>query len=120
MAMYLTEKEIKKLMESSVKTFVRESIEHEKISEDLMELLKHNFYAKYAIYDREKRQIEIGVNETKRNSMTYPNIRLYSYPVDKASEWITKSLHWQRHDLEFYAKILSRKNDMLGEEIVVL
>ncbi len=120
MAIYLTEKEIKVLLGSSVKTYVQESVEHEKISEELMLLLKHNFYAKYAFYDKKKRMIEIGVNESKRSSRTYPEIKLYSFPVDETLEWISESFHWERRDLEFYAKILSKKNDALPGEIVVL
>ena len=110
MAAYITQSEVRSLWESSVKTLLRKCRSDRKIPEGLVELIKHNFYAKYVYYNPEQEYIEIGVNESKQRAVSYPTIRVYCFSVDEVEDRLLASFQSNRVDLEFYAKILQGKN----------
>lgn len=110
MAAYVTQSEVKSLWNSSLKKMIGECRTDKKVPGELVELLKHNLYARYACYNAALDQIEIGVNESKHRAKTYPTIKIYSFPLDEVEEKLSASYKPGKGDLEFYARILKGKD----------
>lgn len=117
---YLKEGEIKSSLGSLVKYYVQECVETQEIPQQLVELIKHNFFAKYVTYNKLEKTIEIGINESKHRSLTYPHIKVYSFPLEKTSEWIDSSFKTGRGDLEFYGQLINMPHSLGKPEIVVV
>ncbi len=118
MASYLNENEVKTSLRVLVNQYVEECENCNELPAEFIELIKHNFLAKFVYYNAEKKQIEIGVDESY-SPETYPKIKVYTFPVRKATEWLDKSFKKGKSDLEFYGKLLNR-NEVLSASDVVL
>lgn len=118
MASYLNENEIQTSLRMLVEQYVEECKNCQALSKEFIELIKHNFLAKFVYYNRDKKQIEIGVDESY-SPETYPDIKVYKFPVDKATQWLDKTFRNNKSDLEFYGKLLNR-NDLISKSQVVL
>lgn len=118
MAAYVTQGEVKSLWNSSLKNMIRECRTQKRIPEDLVELIRHNLYAKYVCYDAAQEKLEIGVNESKQRATTYPTIKVYSFPLNEVEKRLEASYQTKRGDLEFYAKIFKGKR--LDDRISIL
>lgn len=120
MATYLSTRELRSLLGASIKQYVEECLAKQQIPEELVELIKHNFYAKYVHYNKEFNTIEIGVNESKTRATAYPEIKVISFPIEETSKWVDATFIEGKGDLEFYAKIISRNDEELPREVVLL
>lgn len=118
MASYLNENEIQASLRVLVEQYVEECEKCERLPKEFVELIKHNFLAKFVYYNSKKKLIEIGVDESY-SPETYPEIKIYRFPVKKAAQWLEKSFKKDKGDLEFYGRLLNR-NDILSASDVVL
>lgn len=109
MAAFVTQNELTALFKSSLKDMIRECRTTKKAPERLQELVKHNFFAKYVVYNNAQESIEFGVNESKRRAVMYPTIEVYHLPLHVLEEKLKSSMQTTRRDQEFYAEIFRRK-----------
>ncbi|WP_029036709.1 hypothetical protein [Salinimicrobium xinjiangense] len=109
MAAYVTQSEVNALWKSSLKLMIRECRTTKKVPEALVEIIKHNLYAKYVCYNAAMEHIEIGINESQQSAKTYPTIQVYSFPLTEIANRLTASYKSKRGDLEFYAKVFQGK-----------
>jgi len=119
MASYLNTNEIRLSLQQLVKQYVEECETCQELPEEFISLIKHNFLAKYVYYNKQKKQIEIGIDESE-SPETYPEIKVYKIPVNKAAKWLDKSFRNQKGDLEFYGKLLNRNEIFNSSEIVLM
>ena len=119
MATYLKEEEIKTLLGELIDKYVDESRVSGKLVPEFIELIKHNFYAKYVHYDPASEMIEIGINEAKVRTPVYPDIKVYHYDISESRKWLSKKFQNTSFDLEFYAKLISKDQDSDSEIIVI-
>ena len=119
MATYLKEEEIKTLLGELIDKYVDESRVSGKLVPEFIELIKHNFYAKYVHYDLASEMIEIGINEAKVRTPGYPDIKVYHYDISESRKWLSKKFQNTSFDLEFYAKLISKDQDSDSEIIVI-
>lgn len=110
MAAFVTRSEVKSLWKPSVKKMIRECKTRQKAPAGLVELIKHNLYAKYVSYDTTGEQIEIGVNESLQPAASYPTLSVYNIPLNELEQKLRASYKPGRNDVEFYAKILTQKS----------
>lgn len=118
MASYLNTNEIRISLRQLVKQYVEECETCQELPDEFISLIKHNFLAKYVYYNKEKKQIEIGINESNSPD-AYPEIKVYKTPVNKAVKWLDSSFRARQNDLEFYGKLLNR-NEIFDSSDVVL
>lgn len=119
MPAYLNSEEFKASLNALVKRYVEESINSGELPQDFVELLKHNFFAKYAYYNAKERTIEIGVNENTGPVSPYPPLTIYSFPIDDTN-WLINSFKPGAFHLEYYGRLLSRGTGSGGSRIVVI
>jgi|SRR5690606_2415533 len=119
MATYLKEDEIKTLLKGLIDRYVEESRGTGILLPDFVELIKHNFYAKYVYYDSKSETVEIGINESKVRTPGYPDIKVYHYEIAEAKNWLGKNFRNTTFDLEFYAKLIGKEQDADSEIIVI-
>ncbi|WP_081211911.1 hypothetical protein [Salegentibacter sediminis] len=119
MASYLNENEIKSSLRQLVKQYIEECEDCGSLPEEFISLIKHNFLAKYVYYNKEKKHIEIGIDESY-SPETYPEIKVYKFPVKKASDWLDKSFRNTRGDMEFYGKLLNRNEILSSSELILM
>ncbi|HKL35928.1 MAG TPA: hypothetical protein VJ899_06535 [Salegentibacter sp.] len=118
MTSYLNTNEIRLSLRHLVKQYIEECETCQEAPEEFISLIKHNFLAKYVYYNKKKKQIEIGIDESESPD-TYPEIKVYKFPVNKATKWLDESFKDQKSDLEFYGKLLN-KNDIYNSSEIVL
>lgn len=107
MSSYLNVQEIHNSLKYLVKEYITECEACEELNPDFIDLIKHNFLAKYVIYNKDKKQIEIGI-EAQESEGPYPKIDVYSFSIGKSSAWLEKSFRADNCDLEYYGKLLNR------------
>ncbi|MDT0641647.1 hypothetical protein RM553_02270 [Zunongwangia sp. F363] len=119
MLAYLEAGEIKTSLQNLINEYVQECMEQKELSQDFIELVKHNFLAKYVYYNKERKIIEIGINESK-SRQSYPAIQVYSFPLAKAQEWLGGKFKNNRCDLEFYGSLINSRNSTSISRVVVM
>ncbi|TDN94953.1 hypothetical protein DET49_10319 [Salegentibacter sp. 24] len=119
MASYLNSNEIRLSLRQLVKQYVEECETCQELPEEFVSLIKHNFLAKYVYYNKQKKQIEIGIDASE-SPETYPEIKVYKIPVNKATKWLEKSFKDQQSDLEFYGRLLNRNAIFNSSDVVLL
>jgi len=119
MATYLNNNEIRTALKQLVKQYIEECITCKEMPEDFISLIKHNFLAKYVYYNKQKEQIEIGI-DIAESPNTYPEIKIYKFPVNKAVKWLDKSFKDNQNDLEFYGRLLNRNEILNSSEVVLM
>lgn len=105
MAAYVTQNEVMTLWKTCLEAMIRECRTQKKIPAGLVELIKHNLFARYVSYDATLETVEIGVNESKHRTPTYPTIKVYRFPLNEVGERLLANYEPQKRDLEFYARI---------------
>ncbi len=110
MAAYVTQNEMISLWETSLESMISECKTSKKVPDSLIELIKHNLFAKYVCYNPAEQQIEIGVNESLQASKTYPTIKIYYFTLEEIEKTLLDSKKSKRGDQEFYAKVLKGRN----------
>lgn len=116
MTAYYNQSEIKSFMKREVKQYLKDCVSGKKLSEDCKNLIQYLFLAKFVSYNEADKTIEVGIEDTTSNS-SYPDIKVYTYPVESATEWLTRSLKFGKNDLAFYGKLLNKKR---SSEVVVM
>ena len=119
MASYLRTEEIKTSLRVLVNQYIEECRDCDKIPQDFIDLLRHNFLAKFVFYNKNDKTIEIGINKGS-SPEGYPNIKVFSFPVNKALEWLDESFKSETNDLEFYGKLLNRNEIISSSELVLI
>ncbi|MCL6218095.1 hypothetical protein [Zunongwangia pacifica] len=119
MASYLKTEEIKTSLRVLVNQYIEECRDCDKIPQDFIDLLRHNFLAKFVFYNKNDKTIEIGINQGSLPE-GYPNIKVFTFPVNKAVEWLDESFKSNSNDLEFYGKLLNRNDSISPSELVLI
>lgn len=119
MSSFYNSNEIKTSLKVLVNEYIEECEHCDQIPQDFIDLIKHNFLAKFVCYNKKEKQIEIGV-EDQESDAPYPEIKTYKFPVNKATQWLDKSFKKDRCDLEFYGKLLNRKKHISSSDVVVM
>lgn len=120
MTTYYNQNEINTAMNGLVQEYLQECIQCEEIPADFIDLVKHNFRAKFVHYSPTTNSIEIGIKEYYSSDDLYPEIKVYSYPLDKKNQWLKKSFKNDKEDLAFYCKLLNRKKSFSKDAEVIL
>ncbi|UZH54097.1 hypothetical protein JRG66_08785 [Salinimicrobium tongyeongense] len=115
---FVTQNEMRLLWKTSLERMIADCRASKKLPGGLLELIKHNLFAKYAAYNPQFDDIEIGVNECKHSTTSYADIRIYQFPLDELEERLTASFKTKRGDLEFYARVFKGKE--FNDKILVL
>ncbi len=118
MALFLKPQEIHNSLNSAVLDYIKVCKQSGEIPQQLAELIRHNFSAKYAWYNALDKKIEVGINESKSPGCGYPNIQVYSYSIEELG-WMERSYKNEAFDLSFYGMLLNNKSST-DSEIVVL
>ena len=121
MASYLNKNEIQTSLRVLIKQYLQECKKSDKLCQDFVELLEHNFLAKYVVYNRSERTIEIGIEDKNESpEAAYPTIQAYKFKLDEAEEKIVSSCGNEESDLEFYGRLISRNNLEKNSEVVLM
>lgn len=121
MTTYYNQNEILLTMKALIKDYLKESLKSKELSEDFIELIKHNFLAKFVYFNPLKNVIEIGVEDPNSEYDSYPEIKIFSYPLDGKTSWLDGSIKKDKNDMAFYGRLLNRKNLLFKDaEVVVL
>lgn len=119
MKTYFRRNEIEHQMQQLVKTYAEDCFSRYEMDPDFVELIKHNFFAKYVFYSKQNNIVEIGINESKDSSGSYPQIKVVQFPLSEVQSWMGRSFRFKKADLEFYARLLSRNAQLENPEVVV-
>ncbi|MFO8147538.1 MAG: hypothetical protein R6U03_09140 [Gillisia sp.] len=121
MTTYYNQNEILLTMRLLMKDYLNECLSNKKLSEDFIDLIKHNFLAKFVYYNPMKNVIEIGVEDPDSKTDSYPEINIFSFPVAGKTSWLDESLKKDKNDMTFYGKLLNRNKRLFKDaEVVVL
>jgi len=119
MTTYYNQEEIKIAMKGLAKNCLKDCLRDNKPSEDFINLIKHNFLAKFVYYNKLDRSVEIGVEESSVSS-TYPEIKIFVYNLTSEIDWLEKSFKTGKRNLEFYGKLLNRRRFFLKNAKVII
>jgi len=123
MVAYYNQREIKIEMRALIQDYLKSCTNCEVLPDDFVDLIKHNFLAKYVSYNPDLHSIEIGVEETGTPSsfLAYPKIKVYQYPLnDKKNKWLDKSFKTSKTDLAFYGRLLNKRNSISKNADVIV
>ncbi len=106
-------------MKGLAKNCLKDCLRDNKPSEDFINLIKHNFLAKFVYYNELDKSVEIGVEEPSVSS-TYPEIKVFVYNLTSGPDWLEKSFRTGKTNLEFYGKLLNRRRSFLKNAKVII
>lgn len=119
MAAYFNSNHLRSSLQDLVKIYINECRECDMLSQDCMDLLKHNFLADFVAYNKNTENIEIGIR--KNNDFDrYPEIEVYSFPLDEIGKKVEHSFKNNNEDLEFYGKLVGRRKGIGSNTVVLL
>lgn len=98
---------------------IEECKECDEMPKTLAQLIKHNFQAKFVCYDKKKKMIEVGVEESETTD-SYPEINVLKFRLEELGTQIGKTFRNNDHDLKFYGKILAGHGSVNEIDDVVL
>lgn len=98
---------------------IEECKECDEMPKTLAQLIKHNFQAKFVCYDKKKKMIEVGVEESETTD-SYPEINVLKFRLEELGTQIGKTFRNNDHDLKFYGKILAGHGSVSEIDDVVL
>lgn len=119
MTAYYNQTEIIAAMNQLVSDYLNECRQCEELPEGFVELIKHNFLAKFVCFNRDTKSIEIGVEESSPDAL-YPEIKVYKYPLNSNRRWVEKSFKSGKNDLAFYGRLLNKKQSYNDVDVVVM
>lgn len=119
MTAYYKQTEIIAAMNQLVEDYLRECKQCETLPSGFIDLLKHNFLAKFVCFNQKTKTIEIGVEDSSPDAL-YPQIKIYKYPLDSGKRWVEKSFKTGKNDLAFYGQLLSRRQSYKDVEVIVM
>ncbi|MAM17818.1 MAG: hypothetical protein ABGW91_12680 [Christiangramia sp.] len=119
MAAYFNTDELKTAMTNLIKQYIDECEECQELSQDCIDLIRHNFLAEYAVYNPDNNSIEVGI-DVSEDSSEYPELEVYTIPLTDAQIRISNSFRQNAEDLEFYGKLLNKQKGIQSSSIVVM
>lgn len=119
MTAYYKQTEILAAMNQLVEDYLNECMECGELPDGFVELLKHNFLAKFVCFNEETKTIEIGIEKSSKDAL-YPEIKIYKYPLNANKRWVQKSFKMGQNDLAFYGRLLNKKKSYNDVEVVVM
>lgn len=118
MAAYFNTNQLRASLQDLIKIYIEECKDCNDLSKDCIDLIRHNFMAEFVVYDKVNNRIEVGMNKTDEFD-AYPEIEIYTFPLEDIGKKIDYSFKNNDEDLEFYGKIIGRRKG-LGSNSVVL
>ena len=119
MAAYFNTDELKTAMGQMIKNFINECETCDELSQDCIDLIRHNFMAEYAVYNPGNKSIEVGI-DVSTDSSSYPELEVYTIPLKDAQIRISNSFRQNREDLEFYGKLLNKQKGIENTSVVLM
>ena len=119
MTTYYNQEEIRIAMKGLAKNSLKDCLRDNKPSEDFINLIKHNFLAKFVYYNKLNQSVEIGVEEPSVSS-TYPEIKVFVYNLTSGTDWLEESFKTGKSNLEFYGNLLNRRRSFLKNAKVII
>lgn len=122
MITYYSKFEINSSLKLILADYLRHCYEGGAMPENFKELLKHNFLAKYVVYNCEDRIIEIGIEVSDNENSTYSEIKSVSFSLEREENiWLENSFKYTANDLIFYGKLINRENyNYQNAEVVIV
>ncbi len=120
MTTYYNKNEILLTMRTLIKGYLKESLSSKKLSEDFIELIKHNFLAKFVCYNKSNQTIEIGIEDNSGEDDFYPKILVYKHKLNSRNKWLDGSFKDGLNDLTFYGKLLNRSKMNQEAEVILI
>ena len=77
MAAYFNTNQLRLTMKELVKIYMSDCEECNELSQDCMDLLRHNFQAEYAVYNKQTKAVEIGINKKTGKKLIKIDKRLF-------------------------------------------
>lgn len=118
MTTYYKQTEIKAAIDQLADDFLKECKRCEELPEGFVDLIKHNFLAKFVCYDKETKTIEIGVEDNSPDAL-YPKIKVYKYSLNSKT-WIRDSFKNDLNDLHFYGRLLNRNRSSRDADVILM
>lgn len=119
MTSYQSRNQIQESLQKMIPEQVAECKECDELPLSLQELIIHNFQAKYVCYNKKDNTIEIGVEDQEAIN-SYPNFKIYTFPLEEAVSWLPKTFRSDDRDLKFYASLLAQNGSPNQFDEVVL
>jgi len=107
MTTYYNQEEIRESLKGLTRNFLNDCLSNNRPSEDFINLIEHNFLAKFVYYNKLDRSVEIGVEEESVNS-TYLEIKVLVYHLSSGIDWLDKSFKTGKTNLAYYGKLLNQ------------
>ena len=106
-------------MKGLAKNCLNDCLRDNEPSEDFIDLIKHNFLAKFVYYNKSDKTVEIGVEQLSVNS-TYPEIKVFVYNLASGIGWLDKSFKTGKTNLAFYGKLLNQSKFLSKNAEVII
>lgn len=119
MAAYFNSNQLRTSLQELVKTYIAECKECNVLSQDCIDLLRHNFLAEFVIYNKSDNSIEIGMNKSE-DFDGYPEIEIYTFPLEDIGKKVDYSFKNNNEDLEFYGKLIGRRKGIGSDSVVLM
>lgn len=119
MAAYFNTNQLRTSLQELVKMYISECKECEELSQDCIDLIRHNFLAEFVVYNKKDNTIEVGINQSEKFD-GYPEIEIYTFPLDDIGKKVDHSFKNNTEDLEFYGKLLGRRKGIGSNSVVVM
>lgn len=119
MTSYQSRKMIHERLEEMIPEQVSECKECDKLPQPLVDLIMHNFQAKYVCYHKKDNTVEVGVEE-QESMLAYPNIKSYTFRLEEAVSWLGETFRSDEQDLKFYGKIIAGNGNYNQIDDVIL
>ena len=119
MAAYFNSTQLRLSLKEVVEDYITECKDCGNLNQDCIDLLRHNYLADFVVYNKETKFIEVGINKNEL-SEAYPDIEVYTFPIEQALNKIDHSFRNNSEDLEFYAKLIGRRKGIGSNSVVVL
>lgn len=120
MTTYYKQAEIKASMKKLVDGYLEDCKKCEELSQDFIDLIKHNFLAKFVCYNKSTQTIEIGIEKNSKEDDFYPQIMVYKYKLNSNKKWLERSFKEGPNDLAFYGRLLNRSKMSQEAEVILL
>jgi|GEM_PF-2152587 len=119
MAAYFNSNQLRTSLQELVKVYIAECKRSEELSQDCTDLLRHNFLAEFVVYNKSNKSVEIGMNKSD-DFDGYPEIEIYTFPLEETGKKVDYSFKNNNEDLEFYGKLLGRRKGIGSNSVVVM
>ena len=119
MAAYFNSNQLRTSLQELVKMYITECKECETLSQDCIDLLRHNFLAEFVVYNKRNNSIEIGINKSD-DFDGYPEMEIYTFPLEEVGKKVDYSFKNNHEDLEFYGKLIGRRKGIGSNSVVLM